>query len=355
MAARPVVSVRGGGPARARKAATIRTAVCAVVAALLAVAAAPPPTPATPANPAKIPTVFLGDASIGGYGIAPVDQNALLCVRAAENLPDVIEDQLADQSVLLDIRADVSCAGAALHHVWEEQDLGGGLTAVPQKRALKKETRLVVASLGAGTAGLGQVLKQCSARLRGTEGAHLPDAPVDPDSPARQCRSYFTAGAGKAWLAGRFERTEKDLDKLFSEIGGESPSADTVLVGYPRLVPKDRTRCHAALPDGGSPLADVPEEAWDLLDEKVQAPLNTLMAKASKRHGAHFVDLYAATGGTTACDGTDRGVGGLLEPSGVTLLHQRLPWYLWANETGRDGNGDAVARSIAAMYGHGPA
>ncbi|MFF8607801.1 SGNH/GDSL hydrolase family protein [Streptomyces sp. NPDC015346] len=335
--------------------ARVRTAVCAVAAVLLAVAAAPPPNPPNPPNPAKIPTVFLGDASIGGYGIAPVDQGALLCVRAAENLPDVIEDQLADQSILLDITADVSCAGAALHHVWEEQDLGGGMTAVPQKRALKKETKLVIASLGAGTAGLGRVLKQCSARLRGTDGAHLPDAPVDADSPARGCRSYFTAGAGKAWLADRFERTEKDLDKLFSEIRSESPSADTVLVGYPRLVPKDRTRCRAALPDGGKPLGDVPEDAWPLLDEKVQAPLNALMAKVSKRHGAHFVDLYATTGGATACDGTDRTVGGLLEPSGVTLLHQRLPWYLWANETGRDGNGDAVAQSIAAMYGHGPA
>ncbi|MEU6882032.1 SGNH/GDSL hydrolase family protein [Streptomyces sp. NPDC046712] len=329
-----------------------------VAAALLAVALQAPATPATAtlANPEKIPTVFLGDASIGGYGIAPVDRGALLCVRAAENLPDVIEDQLADQSILLDITADVSCADAALRHVWEEQDLGGGVTAVPQKRALTKETRLVVVGLGAGTVGLGQVLKQCSARLRGTEGGHLPDRPVDANSPAKQCRSYFSKGAGAAWLETRFERTGKDLDKLFSEIGSESPSAKTVLVGYPRLIPKDRTRCRTPLPGGaGSPLGDVPEEAWAFLDEKVQARLNTLMAAKSKRYGAHFVDLYAATGAATVCDGSDRGVGGLLEPSQVTLLHQRLPWYLRSNETGRDADGDTVAQSIAAMYGRGPA
>ncbi|MFF3317497.1 SGNH/GDSL hydrolase family protein [Streptomyces sp. NPDC003035] len=330
----------------------MRTA-CVVAAALLMSVL---PTSAAPANPEKIPTVFLGDASIGGYGIAPVDQGALLCVRAAENLPDVIEDQLADQSILLDITADVSCAGAALHHVWEEQDLGGGMTAAPQKRALTKETRLVVAGLGAGTVGLGQILKQCSARLRGTEGAHLPDRPVDAASPAARCRAYFSTGAGAAWLEARFERTGKDLDKLFSEIGSEAPSAKTVLVGYPRLVPADRTLCRAPLPGGGGgPLGDVPEEAWAFLDEKVQAPLNALMAAKSKRSGAHFVDLYASTGASTACDGTDRAVGGLLEPSQVTLLHQTLPWFLRSNETGRDGNGDAVAQSIAAMYGHGPA
>ncbi|MER7519178.1 SGNH/GDSL hydrolase family protein [Streptomyces sp. NPDC126499] len=329
--------------------------LCAA-AALLAVTATGPGAPVVRANPPKIPTVFLGDASVAGWGIAPVDPGALLCVRAQENLPDVIEDQLADQAILLDITADASCAGAALHHVWEEQDLGGGASAVPQKRALTKQTQLVVAGLGAGTAGLGQVLKQCSQRLRGTEGSHLPDLPVDPASPAAKCDTYFASGAGAGWLERRFEQTGKDLDKLFSEIGSESPSAKAVLVGYPRLVPKDRKRCRTALPDGaGRPLADVPESAWGFLDTKVQARLNSLMATKAKEHKAHFVDLYATTGAATACDGTDRAVGGLLEPSGVTLLHQKLPWLLAANETGRDGNGDTVAQSIAAMYGRGPA
>lgn len=304
----------------------------------------------------KVPTVFLGDASVGSYGIAPVDGGALLCVRAAENLPDVIEDQLADQAILLDITADVSCAGARLNHVWEGQDLGGGLTAAPQKRALTKDTRLVVVGLGAETVGIGRVLKQCSVRLRGTEGALLPDAPVDANSPAGECAAYFTKGAGAAWLEARFEETGKDLDKLFSEIDSESPSADVVLMGYPRLVPKDRKRCRTELPGGaGRPLGDVPEAAWPVLDDKVQVRLNTLTAAKAKRHGARFVDLYATTGAATACDGTDRAVGGLLEPSGVTLHHQTFPWFLRANETGRDGNGDTVAQSIAAMCGRGPA
>ncbi|MEV4946346.1 SGNH/GDSL hydrolase family protein [Streptomyces sp. NPDC053755] len=346
----------------------LRSTACAAVALLMAVVgggtggAGPEPGPGprsgagapVPAGP--VPAAFLGDASIGGYGIAPVEDGALLCVRARENLPDVIEDQLADQSILLDITADVSCAGARLNHVWEPQDLGGGLSAAPQKRALTKETRLVVVGLGAGTAGVGQVLKQCSARLRGTEGSLLPDAPVDPGSPAGECAAYFARGAGAAWLEARFEETGKDLDKLFSEISSESPSADVVLVGYPRLVPKDRALCRTDLPGGADrPLADVPEAAWPLLDDTVQARLNTLMAEKAKRHGAHFVDLYAATGSATACDGTGRAVGGLLEPSQVTLHHQTFPWFLGADETGRDANGDTVAQSIAAMYGRGPA
>ncbi|MEU8524503.1 SGNH/GDSL hydrolase family protein [Streptomyces sp. NPDC048629] len=333
---------------------TTSRSLCTVTAALLVAL-----TPTTPASSAgePVPTVFLGDGAVAGYGIAPLDESRLPCVRAAENLPDVIEDQLADQSVLLDVTADVSCAGAALHHVWEEQDLGDGVTpAPPQKRALTKDTRLVVAGLGAHTVGLGRILKQCSARLRGRDGALLPDEAVDPESPAADCAAYFTKGAGAGWLTKRFEQADKDLEKLFSEIGSESPSAKVVLVGPPRLVPEDVTRCRAALPDGGGrPLADVPETAWGFLDEQVQARLNSLMAARARTAGAHFVDLYAATGAATACDGTDRAIGGLLEPSGATLLHQRLPWFLHPNETGRDANGDAVAQSIAtAVYGLAP-
>ncbi|WP_019887300.1 SGNH/GDSL hydrolase family protein [Streptomyces purpureus] len=335
--------------------------ISAVVLAVALATAAPSLTapsgtaPSAKANPPAIPTVFLGDAFVGGYGIAPVDETRLPCVRAQENLPDVIEDQLADQAILLNITADVACAGARLNHVWEEQDLGGGMTAQPQKKVLAKSTELVVAGLGANTVGLGRILKQCSARLRGAEGALLPDKAVSSRSRAADCTAYFTRGAGKAWLAARFEETGKDLDKLFSEIGSESPSAKVVLVGYPRLVPKDTKLCRAKLPDGGKPLADVPEAALSFLDTKVQGPLNTLMRQKAKQHHAHFVDLYAVSGASTACDGADRAVGGLLEPSMVTLLHQKVPWFLQANETGRDSYGDTVAQSIARMYGRGPA
>lgn len=131
----------------------------------------PPPAPLPAAVPGSVRTVFLGDSYIASYGIAPVDERQLPCVRARENLPDVIEDQLADQSILLDIRADVSCAGAQLKHVWEPQDLGGDMSARPQKEALSKETELVVVGLGANTLGVPRILKQCSARMRGTEGA----------------------------------------------------------------------------------------------------------------------------------------------------------------------------------------
>ncbi|MER6997592.1 SGNH/GDSL hydrolase family protein [Streptomyces sp. NPDC000410] len=321
---------------------------------LVVLAALAPGALAGAANPEPVRTVVLGDAYVAGYGIAPVDEGdgALLCVRAKENLPDVVADQLGDQSVLLDVRADVSCTGARVGHVWEPQDLGGGMTARPQKEALAKDTGLVVVGLGADTLGLARVLKQCSARLRGTEGALLPDTAVAADSPAAGCRSFFEKGAGAPWLKDRFEETGKDLDKLFSEIGSESPDAKTVLVGYPRLVPADPKRCLEKVPEGDErPLADVPEDAMAFLDRHVQVPLNDLMRSRAQANGARFVDLYAASGAMTACDGKERAIGGLLEKSGVTLLHQPLPWFLRANETGRDVFGDAVARVVADLYG----
>lgn len=307
--------------------------------------------PVRPPNPVHLRAVFLGDAYTAGYGIAPVDGNALLCVRATDNVPAVMVDQLADQAVEVQVQADVSCAGARLNHVWEPQDLGGGLTAEPQKRALRKDTQLVVGSLGADTVGLGPILKQCSTRLRGNEGALMPATAVDTASPAADCRAFFEKGAGAAWLKERFAVAATDLDKLFSEIRSESPDARAVLVGYPRLVPEDTATCRAAVPGGTEkPLADVPENALSFLDKKVQVPLNDLMKAKAAANGAHFVDLYAHTEPLTACAGLERGIGALLEPSTVTLLHQPLPWFLHPNETGRDTYGDVAAKDIAKLY-----
>ncbi|MFD4130455.1 hypothetical protein ACFXKK_32320 [Streptomyces globisporus] len=42
--------------------------------------------------------------------------------------------------------------------------------------------------------------------------------------------------------------------------------------------------------------------------------------------GADFVDFYTKTGNNTACDGADRGIGGVLEESKLELLGTQIPW-----------------------------
>ncbi|WP_413798318.1 hypothetical protein [Streptomyces iranensis] len=63
--------------------------------------------------------------------------------------------------------------------------------------------------------------------------------------------------------------------------------------------------------------------------------------------GADFVDLYAHTGSNTACDGVNRGIGGLLENSRIQIGDdQRLPWYAHPNEKGRDIQAERVTDKV---------
>ncbi|MGP3683253.1 hypothetical protein ACTVZO_00815 [Streptomyces sp. IBSNAI002] len=69
------------------------------------------------------------------------------------------------------------------------------------------------------------------------------------------------------------------------------------------------------------------------------------MKKAADDSGADFVDLYAHTGNNTACDGANRGIGGLLEDSGLEI-GLPIPWYAHPNEKGRDIQAGRVATKI---------
>ncbi|MFE9045345.1 SGNH/GDSL hydrolase family protein [Streptomyces sp. NPDC007818] len=313
----------------------------------LALAGPAAPAGAAPADPVK--TVFFGDSYTANFGIAPVnnqDNEKLLCFQATENYPAVATRRLADKAITLDVQADVSCGGALVEHFWREQELLGGIgTVAAQQDALKDDTQLVVGSVGGNTLGYSSILKQCSAKLRGDEGAALPGRPVDSDVPAGECREFFESGDGKAWLDYQFQRVEGDLEELLLRASYHSPDADRVLVGYPRFVPQDATKCQTAAPGQTElPFVDIPQDALPVLDQ-VQKRLNDVMKKAAADEGADFVDLYAQTGNNTACDGADRGIGGLLENSQLEL-GQAIPWYGHPNEKGRDLQAQHVAAKI---------
>lgn len=303
---------------------------------------------AAPADP--VPTVFFGDSYTADFGIAPWDQDGdrPLCFQANENYSAVATRHLADKGVTLDVQADVSCGGALVHHFWETQELlpGTGMSVPPQQEALKDDTRLAVGSMGGNTLGFTRILKQCSEELRSDQHALLPGDPVDAEVPAAECAEFFESGEGKNWLDDQFAHLGWNLEELLDRIAYFSPDAERVLVGYPRLVPEDTTKCLA--PASGQselPFADVPEDALPVLD-RIQQRLNETMKKAVAEAGggAVFVDLYARTGGNTACDGEERGVGGLLENSQIAVGdNQWLPWYAHPNELGRDIQAQHVA------------
>ncbi|MGW7069869.1 SGNH/GDSL hydrolase family protein [Streptomyces sp. NPDC054855] len=302
---------------------------------------------AVPADP--VPTVFFGDSYTANFGITPVnnqDSEKGFCFQATENYPAVATQRLKDEGITLDVQSDVSCSGALVHHFWNEQQLPFGIGAVPaQQDALKADTRLVVGSMGGNTLGFTSIIKQCSDELR--QHPLLPGEPVDPDKPGGECRDFFESEDGKAWLDDRYQQVEGDLEQMLQRMGYFAPDAERVLVGYPRLVPKDPSKCLTPAPGQTElPFADIPEDALPVLDQ-VQKRLDDVMKQAAADDGADFVDLYDHTGSNTACDGADRGIGGMLESSKVEL-GQPVPWYAHPNEKGRD----IQAKHVATKVGH---
>ncbi|MFF8805599.1 SGNH/GDSL hydrolase family protein [Streptomyces omiyaensis] len=328
---------------------TARRLAAAAVAlgSFLALAGPTAPAGAAPADPVK--TVFFGDSYTANFGIAPVnnqDNERRWCFQATENYPAVATKRLADKAITLDVQADVSCGGALVEHAWKEQELFGSGKVPAQQDAVKGDTQLIVGGMGGNTLGFADVIKQCSAKLRGDEGALLPGSPVDPDSPAAECKTFFESEGGKGWLDYQFKHVGEHLGEMLLLMSYPSPDANRVLVGYPRLVPQDTTKCSTAAPGQTElPFADIPQDALPVLDQ-IQKRLNDVMKKAAADDGADFVDLYAQTGTNTACDGADRGIGGLLENSKVELLGRAIPWYGHPNEKGRDLQAQHVATKI---------
>ncbi|MFB7411433.1 hypothetical protein ACFCZ2_30065 [Streptomyces sp. NPDC056202] len=75
----------------------------------------------------------------------------------------------------------------------------------------------------------------------------------------------------------RPERVGVELEELLDRIGYFAPDAKRVLVGYPRLVPEDTTKCQTAAPGQTQlPLADIPQDALPVLDQ-IQKRLNDTM------------------------------------------------------------------------------
>ncbi|SDF82108.1 GDSL-like Lipase/Acylhydrolase family protein [Lentzea fradiae] len=298
---------------------------------------------AAPADPA--PTVFFGDSYTANFGISPVNdmgEPRMLCFQATENYPAVATRRLANKGVPLKVQSDVSCGGALLEHFWREQHLPFNMGEVPaQQDALKHDTQLAVGSIGGNTLGFSAILKQCSDQLRNASEQIAPGEPVDADSPAGQCAAFFTDGYGKDWLDDRFSQIEFELENLFDRVEFFSP-AKLVLVGYPRLVPENTALCRTPAPGQTErPFADIPADALPVLDQ-VQKRLNDLMKKAAADSENDFVDLYGVTGSNTACDGANRGIGGVLEPSRL----EQIPWFAHPNEKGRDIQAEHVATAI---------
>jgi len=247
--------------------------------------AAPPAT--SPGDASATPTpsevtglryVALGDSYTAGPLIPTQIPASLLCLRSDRNYPHLLAERLDVASFV-----DVSCAGATTETVRD-----GQVTAVDA------DPDLVTIGVGGNDAGLfATMLHTCSQLARDDLAG----------SPCREALGETTNGT--------LGHIGTNVESTLRELRARAPSADLVLVGYPRI-----------LPDTGT-CAAVPFAAGDYdWARGVEESLDATLARAADAAGAMFVSLREGSRGHDACAGGDAWVNGAVsDRSGALAFH----------------------------------
>jgi hypothetical protein len=193
----------------------------------------------------------LGDSYAAGPLIPNTEANSG-CFRSDHNYASLLAADLHITTV-----RDVTCSAAETVHVRRPQHTLPGPVVPPQQRALTADADLVTIGIGGNDFGL------FSSGLAGTDA-------VDPSV---------------------VRRIGRRVASTLSLVHRRAPSAQVVLVGYPRLVDPD-TSCPKRLPFSTAELA----LAYD-----VQARLNEEMRNAADQTGTTYVDLFKASEGHGIC------------------------------------------------------
>ncbi len=227
-----------------------------------------PRTPRTPVG--RFPRyVALGDSFTAAPLITePVDTDG--CLRSAGNYPALVAESLGSRL------QDRSCTGADTRSLTAEQRTLSG-TVPGQLDAVTSRTDLVTVGIGGNDFGLFSALVACAG-----VGGQDPDGTPCQDRLGRQRVAELTRDAG---------RVEQRVAAALDEIGRRAPDATVVVVGYPQVVPADRT-CPERLPVAAG-------------DHAFVAGLNQRLAESVRRAaegaGARYVDVYAASEGHDLC------------------------------------------------------
>jgi lysophospholipase L1-like esterase len=225
-----------------------------LTAALLTLAAALGLTLASspPAHAAGESYVALGDSYSSGVGTRSYIDDGTSCQRSTLAYPSLLA---AQRGYALDFRA---CSGATVADVTSTQlgALGGG-------------TSYVTISVGGNDAGFADVLTECA----------LPGWASDCDG---------AIDGAEAVIDGSLPGS---LDGLYASIRGLAPSAEVVVVGYPRIFMGED--CNALTFFSPSEESRLNATA-DLL--------NGVLASVASAHGFAFADPTGAFTGHAVCD-----------------------------------------------------
>jgi len=207
--------------------------------------------------------VALGDSYSSGVGTRSYIDDGTECQRSTLAYPSLLT---AQRGYALDFRA---CSGATVADV-----------ANTQLGALNSGTSLVTISVGGNDAGFADVLTECA----------FPGWASDCDGAIDGAQGYINGT-----LPG-------SIDGLYGSIGSLAPSAQVVVVGYPRIFMGED--CNAAT-------FFSPEEEARL--NQMADLINSKLAAAASVHGFGFADPTGAFLGHAVCDDPEW-INGLSDP-----------------------------------------
>lgn len=281
---RPLARLRRGWPAAGAAAALL-----AVLGAAPAPAApAPPPVAAADAPPVR--WVALGGTFTAGAVPATGTRTGEDgCARTTGSYPELLRRARGTAVRLV----NVSCHGAAVRHISRHSFTPPGAPpdgaapafppVPPQAEAVDRSTDVVSVGAGATDLGLPGLLRRC-AELGAERGNH-----------GTPCRDAFDGT-----VPDRLAALEEEYGAMLWRVSQRSRYARLLAVGYPAVVPEDVAgRCRY-----GDPLHFATVTFGDLewLRDRVLGPLNEVLERVGRAHGAAFVDLHRGSVGHTVCD-----------------------------------------------------
>lgn len=226
-------------------------------------------TPSTTATPSFQRYAALGDSYSAGP-LIPTTDLAAGCARSSSNYPSLLADRLGVEQF-----TDVTCSGATTRDLSHVQRPFGDVRIPPQLRAVDRRTDLVTVGIGGNDLGLFATLVGTCTRLRAADPTGSPCSRRLAEGPDLE--------AATATIGSRVTASLRAVRRL-------APQATVVLVGYPRLVPDEGT-C-AALPLAAGDYAE---------GRRISRALDTALARAARRAGATFVDVYDVSRGHDIC------------------------------------------------------
>ncbi|MET1036988.1 MAG: SGNH/GDSL hydrolase family protein [Aeromicrobium sp.] len=214
-------------------------------------ASASPTRPASSAAPGASAYVALGDSFTAGPGIGTQQPDAGFCQRSTTNWPSLVAAATGLELT------DVSCVGATT------ADLASTVTS----GVVGEQTRLVTVGVGGNDGGLFTSL--LTACVTG----------------ATECGTYVDGE-----LPTILDRTTDDVVALLEQVRTAAPAAEIVLVGYPRIMPDDRSCDVIGIVDGSAVVT-------------AETALDRSLGEAAERAGVEHVSVRAESTGHDACSG----------------------------------------------------